>query len=106
MKKNNSIRISNKDGTRINYKRILSWFYPRYDLILNHCKDLPNHHVHDGKSCVRNRVGMVTTRDGLGETDLASYCRSIPNHFLPRFGHKCRHCPNGVKKYHLACNEI
>jgi len=97
-------RISNKDGTKIDYKRILSWFMPRYVTLIGRCKLLTNHRVSEGTKCIPNKPYMVSTRDGLSFTDLGSFCLSLPNHVLPRNGVRCLWCPNGVRNNSLSCN--
>ena len=97
-------RITNDDGTAIDFKKILSWFMPRYVTLIGRCRLIPNHHVHEGKNCVPNVPYFVTSRDGLTQTDLASFCRSLPDHVLPRNALSCLWCPKGVKNNSLACN--
>ena len=97
-------RISNEDGTQIDYQRILSWFIPRYVTLIGRCKLLTNHRVSEGSKCVPNKPHMVSTRDGLSQTDLGSFCRSLPDHILPTGGVRCLWCKNGVQKNRLSCN--
>ena len=96
-------RISNQDGTQIDYQRILSWLMPRYVTLIGRCKLLTNHRVSEGSKCVPNKPYMVSTRDGLSQTDLGSFCRSLPDHVLPTNGVRCLWCKKGVRKHRLSC---
>merc|ERR1711975_16932 len=53
-------RISNEDGTPIDFKRILSWMMPRYVVLIGRCRMIPNNRVFEGKKCVPNHQLMVS----------------------------------------------
>ena len=59
-------RISDRAGYRINVNLILSWLLPRYAILLNRCKSLPNHRLSDnGASCVECAKNQRPSDDGL-----------------------------------------
>merc|ERR1711992_270626 len=66
----NSRRLTRKDGTAINHKRILSWLMPRYAILIGRCRLMKNHHVSEGKTCLPNKPYLVSTRDALEATHL------------------------------------
>merc|ERR1711953_491139 len=45
----NTQRVTRKDGTAINHKRILSWVMPRYAILIGRCRLMKNPHVSEGK---------------------------------------------------------
>ena len=99
----NLFRISNEDGTPIDFKRMLSWMMPRYVVLIGRCRMIPNNRVFEGKKCVPNHQLMVSARDGLSQTDLGTFCRSLPKHVLPYGGTNCLYCPYGVRTNSLSC---
>ena len=59
-------RISDQFGRPIDVRNLLSWFQPRYEILLGKCKILPNHRVSDaGSTCVPCRAGYTASEDGL-----------------------------------------
>lgn len=98
-------RITRKDGTMINFKRILSWFMPRYAILTGRCKLMKNHHISEGKSCKPNKDYLVSTRDGNSVTHLAELCRSLPSHLLGLGATDCGYCPDGVDHKKRKCKK-
>merc|ERR550532_3383163 len=99
----NSQRVTRKDGTAINHKRILSWLMPRYAILTGRCKLLKNHHVSEGKTCRANKGYLVSSRDGTEVTHLAALCRSLPDHILEKDATDCSWCPGGVERGGRVC---
>ena len=59
-------RISDRYGRPIDVRNLMSWFQPRYEILLGKCKILPNHRVSDhGSTCVPCQAGYTATSDGL-----------------------------------------
>ena len=59
-------RISDKYGFPIDVRNLLSWIQPRYEILMDKCRILPNHRVSDhGSTCVPCKAGYTATRDGL-----------------------------------------
>merc|ERR550525_818661 len=99
----NTQRVTRKDGTAINHKRILSWLMPRYAILIGRCKLMKNHHVFEGKTCRANKEFLVSTRDGTDVTHLAALCRSLPDHILEKDATDCSWCPGGVERGGRVC---
>ena len=98
-----SQRVTRKDGTAINHKRILSWLMPRYAILTGRCKLLKNHHVSEGKTCTANKEFLVSTRDGTEVTHLAALCQSLPDHVLEPGNTTCSWCPGGTDHTRRKC---
>jgi len=96
-------RISRKDGKLINFKRILSWLLPRYNILIGRCKLMKNHHISEGKTCIPNLPWLTSTRDGNDQIDLAGLCKSLPNVILLPGENQCTFCPDGVNHGERRC---
>ena len=102
----NSKRVTRRDGTANNFKRILSWLMPRYAILIGRCKLMKNHHVSEGKTCFPNKEFLVSTRDGNDVTHLAALCRSLPDHLLEDGATECTWCPGGVDHTKRTCKAV
>ena len=99
-------RISDKFGNPINIADIYSWMMPRYAILLNRCKTLPNHRVDDtGSRCVPCPDDeSEPSQDGLscvcpeviirGQLMIPAKCSKCPGGHVP-VGDECVKCPVG-----------
>ena len=70
----------------ISVSGILSWFQPRYAILMNRCRDLPNHRVSNaGTFCVKCKEGQQPSKDFMECVDVK--CETTEN------TKQCENCP-------------
>ena len=70
--------ITTKAGTEIDVAGILSWFVPRYAVLMGRCQVLSNHRVSsDGSMCTPCPSDQVPSDDGLSCVNKMEECKKM-----------------------------